>query len=34
MKFGLPKQLNQQKKAETQCSLIRPTHLLKKQMVG
>jgi hypothetical protein len=34
MKFGPPKQLNQQKKAEKQFNPAKPTHLLKKQTVG
>jgi len=34
MKFGPPKQLNQQKKAEKQFNPAKPTHLSKKQTVG
>jgi hypothetical protein len=34
MKFGPPKQLNQQKKAEKQFDPAMPAHLSKKQTVG
>jgi hypothetical protein len=34
MKFGPPKQLNQQKKAEKQFDPATTAHLSKKQMIG